>query len=162
MDERLEEAQKLDCTVNEEAQTIEVQAENFSVYAVSYLGNRTKASHMASRPEDGVTAGHPFPKGTGGSTSFRIPAMITLADGTIVAAADARWNTTYDGGGLDTIVSRCRQMAGFPGIIRLRIILEITEILTMEPDQLPLLIRHLPQTETKSICCATCIHTVWH
>ena len=106
MDERLEEAQKLDCTVNEEAQTIEVQAENFSVYAVSYLGNRTKASHMASRPEDGVTAGHPFPKGTGGSTSFRIPAMITLADGTIVAAADARWNTTYDGGGLDTIVSR--------------------------------------------------------
>lgn len=105
MDERLEEAQKLDCMVNEEAQTIEVQVENFSVYTVSYLGTSTKASHMASRPKDGVTSGHPFPKGIGGSTSFRIPAMITLADGRIVAAADARWNTTYDGGGLDTIVS---------------------------------------------------------
>lgn len=105
MDERLEEAQKLDCMVNEEVQTIEVQVENFSVYTVSYLGTSTKASHMASRPKDGVTSGHPFPKGIGGSTSFRIPAMITLADGRIVAAADARWNTTYDGGGLDTIVS---------------------------------------------------------
>lgn len=46
----------------------------------------------------------------GGSTvtsdSFRIPSMVTLADGTIVAAADIRWNTTYDGGGLDTLVAR--------------------------------------------------------
>lgn len=46
----------------------------------------------------------------GGSTvtsnSFRIPAMVTLADGTIVAASDIRWNTTYDGGGLDTLVAR--------------------------------------------------------
>lgn len=106
MDERLEEAQKLDCMVNEETQTIEVQSETFSVYAVGYLGTSTRASHMALRPKDGVTAGHPFPKGIGGSTSFRIPAMITLADGRIVVAADARWNTTYDGGGLDTIVSR--------------------------------------------------------
>ena len=40
------------------------------------------------------------------SNSFRIPAMVTLADGTIVAAADIRWNTTYDGGGLDTLVAR--------------------------------------------------------
>lgn len=40
------------------------------------------------------------------SKSYRIPAMVTLADGTIVAAADIRWNTTYDGGGLDTLVAR--------------------------------------------------------
>lgn len=39
------------------------------------------------------------------SSSFRIPAMVTLKDGTIVAAADIRWNTTYDGGGLDTYVA---------------------------------------------------------
>ena len=40
------------------------------------------------------------------SNSYRIPALVTLADGTIVAAADARWNTTFDGGGLDTLVAR--------------------------------------------------------
>ena len=39
------------------------------------------------------------------SQSYRIPSMVTLADGTIVAAADIRWNTTYDGGGLDTLVA---------------------------------------------------------
>ena len=40
------------------------------------------------------------------SNSFRIPSMVTLKDGTIVASADIRWNTTYDGGGLDTLVAR--------------------------------------------------------
>lgn len=40
------------------------------------------------------------------SNSFRIPSMVTLADGTIVAAADIRWNTTFDGGCLDTLVAR--------------------------------------------------------
>ena len=39
------------------------------------------------------------------SSSYRIPSMITLKDGTIVAAADIRWDTTYDGGGLDTLVA---------------------------------------------------------
>ena len=54
------------------------------------------------------TANIPNPS-TGGTTtsnSYRIPAMVTLKDGTIVAAADTRWNTTYDGGGLDTLVAR--------------------------------------------------------
>lgn len=59
-----------------------------------------------SKPENGTTTGAPFVKGTAGSNSFRIPSLVTLSDGTLVAAADARWNTTYDGGGLDTIVSR--------------------------------------------------------
>lgn len=40
------------------------------------------------------------------SNSYRIPAMVTLSDGTIVAAADIRWNTTFDGGGLDTLVAK--------------------------------------------------------
>jgi len=43
---------------------------------------------------------------TESSHSYRIPSMVTLTDGTIVAAADIRWNTTYDGGGLDTLVAR--------------------------------------------------------
>ena len=60
----------------------------------------------SSKPADGTVYSEPFAKGTGGSNSFRIPALTTLSDGTVVAAADARWNTTYDGGGLDTIVAR--------------------------------------------------------
>ena len=59
-----------------------------------------------TRPENGTTTSQPFTSGTGGSTNFRIPALVTLSDGTLVAAADARWNQTYDGYGLDTIVSR--------------------------------------------------------
>ena len=43
---------------------------------------------------------------TESSHSYRIPSMVTLTDGTIVAAADIRWNTTFDGGGLDTLVAR--------------------------------------------------------
>lgn len=58
------------------------------------------------KPTDGTTTGQPFVSGTGGSTNFRIPALATLSDGTLVAAADARWNQTGDGWGLDTIVSR--------------------------------------------------------
>lgn len=52
------------------------------------------------------TSGNPFVKGTAGSNSFRIPALVTLSDGTMVAAADARWNSPYDGGGNDTLVAR--------------------------------------------------------
>lgn len=63
------------------------------------------AASTTTKPADGATTEVPFTKGTAGSNSFRIPSMVTLSDGTLVAAADARWNTTYDGGGLDTIVS---------------------------------------------------------
>lgn len=52
-----------------------------------------------------VTQGQPFPSGTGGSTYFRIPAFIVTANGNLLAAADARYSTTGDGGGLDTIAS---------------------------------------------------------
>lgn len=75
------------------------------VMLLSALPVVSLAVEMGTKPADGTTTGNPFPQGTGGSNSFRIPAMVTLDDGTLVAAADARWNTTYDGGGLDTIVS---------------------------------------------------------
>lgn len=65
-----------------------------------------QALTMGDKPADGTTADAPFPQGTGGSNSFRIPALVTLSNGNLVAAADARWDTTYDGGGLDTIVAR--------------------------------------------------------
>ncbi len=66
----------------------------------------TVRSNVSDKPADGTTSGQPFAAGTGGSQNFRIPAIVTLDDGTIVAAADARWNTSADAGGLDTIVSR--------------------------------------------------------
>lgn len=66
------------------------------------------ASTIESKPADGTTKAQPFKAGTGGSQNFRIPAMVTLSDGTIVAATDARWDTTTDGHGLDTIVSRSK------------------------------------------------------
>lgn len=54
---------------------------------------------------DFVTKGSPFLENAGGSKLFRIPAMITLQDGTLLACADARYETTGDGGGLDTIIA---------------------------------------------------------
>ena len=59
----------------------------------------------ADKPANGTTKGQPFAPGTGGSQNFRIPGIVTLNDGTIVAATDARWNHAGDGAGLDTIVS---------------------------------------------------------
>lgn len=54
----------------------------------------------------GTTSGQPFASGTGGSTNFRIPALVTLKDGSLLAAADARWDHAGDACALDTIVSR--------------------------------------------------------
>lgn len=61
---------------------------------------------MATKPADGTVKDQPFATGVGGSELFRIPAMVTLKDGTLVAAADARWNHTGDACALDTMVSR--------------------------------------------------------
>ena len=55
--------------------------------------------------EGNVTEGQPFAAGTAGSENFRIPAMIVTKNGNLLAAADARYGTTGDGGGLDTIAS---------------------------------------------------------
>lgn len=56
-----------------------------------------------------ITKEQPTPIGTAGSTQFRIPVLISLKNGghrgNIVVAADARYSTNGDGGGLDTIAS---------------------------------------------------------
>lgn len=75
-----------------------------SAMAIGYLplvayAENNDASHS------GTTSGQPFLSGTGGSWKFRIPCLATLDDGTIVAAADARWNGGGDAGGIDTMVS---------------------------------------------------------
>ena len=73
----------------------------------SEFADAAGAISMGTKPADGITENQPFISNTtGGSANFRIPAMVTLSDGTIVAATDARWNTTSDGFGLDTVVSR--------------------------------------------------------
>ncbi len=82
----------------------DVQEEPAADETVSLTLTNTNGSE-GTKPADGTTSGQPFAKGTGNSTNFRIPAMVTLKDGTIVTAADARWNYTADWGGLDTLVS---------------------------------------------------------
>lgn len=51
-----------------------------------------------------VTKDQPFPAGVCGCREFRIPGIITLADGKLFATADARWNDAdHDYGGIDTV-----------------------------------------------------------
>ena len=57
------------------------------------------------RPAPGHSGDRPFPEGLGGSKYFRIPSIVALDGGTLVAACDARWDHWGDGGGLDTLVS---------------------------------------------------------
>lgn len=59
------------------------------------------------RPADGTTTTQPYiAYTTGPSQYFRIPGMVTMADGSVVTLADARWDRTADGGGNDTVVAR--------------------------------------------------------
>lgn len=62
--------------------------------------------NVSPRPTPTETEEQPFVSSfTGASQNFRIPAMVTLESGRIVAAADARYDKTQDGGGLDTVVA---------------------------------------------------------
>lgn len=56
------------------------------------------------KPEDDGedVAGLPFDETV---SKYRIPALVTAKGGTLVAAVDARWNSTADGGNHDTVVS---------------------------------------------------------
>ncbi len=68
----------------------------------------TASSKAASKPADGENSGQPFPSNIGVG-HYRIPAIQTLADGTLVASADARWGAWQnpdDCANIDTIVSR--------------------------------------------------------
>lgn len=62
------------------------------------------ATTEAEKPADSTTQGQPFVSGDP-SQYYRIPCLVTLNDGTLVAAADARWDAQMDGGGNDTIAS---------------------------------------------------------
>ena len=72
---------------------------------MSILSMGVLAVSISTKPADGTTTGQPFAAGTGGSANFRIPGIVTLDNGTLIAACDARWNHSGDGAGLDTIVS---------------------------------------------------------
>lgn len=66
--------------------------------------NLPKAGSISASDET-ITNEQPFAAGTAGSQNFRIPALIKLENGSLLAAADARWTGTNDWGGLDTIAS---------------------------------------------------------
>ena len=72
---------------------------------MSILSMGVLAVSISTKPDNGTTEGQPFAPGTGGSKNFRIPGIVTLDNGTLIAACDARWNHSGDGAGLDTIVS---------------------------------------------------------
>ncbi len=78
-----------------------------AVIAGSVAGvNSRKPVSVSQRPQAVQTADQPFVSNvTGESQNFRIPAMVALESGRIIASADARYNRTLDGGGLDTVVA---------------------------------------------------------
>lgn len=60
-----------------------------------------------TKPDDGTTTSQPFPTNIGVG-HYRIPALVTSSDGTLIAAADARWGAWTqpdDCANIDTIVS---------------------------------------------------------
>lgn len=73
------------------------------------LSDNVAVAAASTKPADGTSVGQPFPTSVIGSGHYRIPAFVTLNDGTLVAAADARWRTwnssNDDAGDIDTIVS---------------------------------------------------------
>lgn len=54
--------------------------------------------------QTGTSEGQPFTAGNP-SDLYRIPNIVTLDDGTLVAMADTRWNGGMDGGGNDSIIA---------------------------------------------------------
>lgn len=73
------------------------------------LSDDAAVAAVTTKPADGTSVGQPFPTSVIGNGHYRIPAFVTLSDGTLVAAADARWRTWNsscdDAGDIDTIVS---------------------------------------------------------
>ena len=68
------------------------------------MGKTVPTNERGVKPCGGFSDRMPFDPASG-SAQFRIPAVVTMDDGTVVAAADARWNTHADGCGLDTMLS---------------------------------------------------------
>lgn len=76
-----------------------------------------------SRPENRENFGNPFITQSP-SEVYRIPNLVTMNDGSLVAQADARWNAYWDGGGNDSIIARSDNNGGS----------WITSMLTYYPD----------------------------
>lgn len=85
------------------------------------LGSVTLTACGPQKAITGTTEGQPFVNGEpdgGNGKNYRIPSLITLDNGWLVAAADMRWQTTADSPqNLDTIVSVSRAAAR-PGATR--------------------------------------------
>lgn len=64
----------------------------------------TASLTLGTKPADGTVSGEPFDESV--SANHRIPGLVALNDGTLVASGDARWNDEMDGGGMDVIVSQ--------------------------------------------------------
>lgn len=89
---------------------------DFNVNSVKVYSNVLSASQMASiqngtgsvgvSEEDVSDRTALFYSGYGNSANYRIPAMVTAADGTLVAAIDQRKTTAADYGDIDLMVRR--------------------------------------------------------
>lgn len=66
--------------------------------------NMTKAGSVPVSDAT-LTYDQPFEPFTAGCENFRIPALITLQNGDLLATGDARWEEWNDGGGIDSIAS---------------------------------------------------------
>lgn len=63
-------------------------------------------AELAPKSFSGVSSGQPMDKTKVGTDYFRIPSVVTLDNGWIVAAADIRWKTSSDSpANIDTVVS---------------------------------------------------------
>ncbi|MBR5577877.1 MAG: exo-alpha-sialidase, partial [Lachnospiraceae bacterium] len=72
----------------------------------NYQAPENEDDILQAEPIKGTVSGQPFAANTGGSANFRIPSLITLSDGTLLAAADARWNHSSDGWAIDIMLAR--------------------------------------------------------
>lgn len=60
---------------------------------------------IGQKPEDGISYDRPFVTNSP-SQMYRIPGIVTMDDGTLVAHGEARWNGGMDGGGNDSMIAR--------------------------------------------------------
>ncbi len=104
----MEAAQAVNTQADADQPTVDAAVEKLNqVITQVTLGIKPKDEYIApGAPASGTTKDQPFASGTGTSENFRIPAIITLNDGTLLSAIDARWNHFGDACALDTIVSR--------------------------------------------------------
>ena len=77
---------------------------------------------ILSCPSGGRNRKTPFLAGNGGSRNFRIPCLWAGEDGALYAAADVRWDSEADGGGLAVAFARSRDGGenweySFPGFL---------------------------------------------